>query len=332
MALTINGQTFYNGAPLTINGVQADYVTVQRPTDPVPIEVWHNIVDIELPQFTQSTNMREWLDETYPDLVSVRLINRFIQPRLTFGDFGERNIILLNWGEIRGTNEGYDALVIKGPSVIRLVNKGIIRGAGGHGGDGGKGGKGKDITVYDWKIKGPTNWSCVCVSDIYTTVWRWDGVVVKVEYDVAFVPKDTVITGDDGNVYKCIDGAAELQQSRIGQRFDVYVTGGEGGEGGEGGYGASFNTSQTDGAAGANGKPPTPSGYGGYYGGKGGDGGDGGTWGQDGAAGEDGATGGGGGQAGQPGTDGTPAGAAIRGTSYLTAGSEIGDVRGALIP
>lgn len=103
-------------------------------------EVWTNIIDIELPQFSGNTVIGDWLDDNYPGVEKVRLINNLTQPRFNFDNLRGRYVEFVNNGEVQGTNAGVTAINIADP--ILLINNGWIRGAGGNGGTGGNGGQG----------------------------------------------------------------------------------------------------------------------------------------------------------------------------------------------
>lgn len=132
MPLKVNGQPHLDGRPLKVNGVQLKTLKANG------VIVWRDIVDIVLPQFTVTTDLKAWLVANHPSVVSMKLINNLTQPSIITGDLAGLTVELENNGEIQGTTASERAFQATSP--IKLTNKGWIRGAGGNGGIGGNGG------------------------------------------------------------------------------------------------------------------------------------------------------------------------------------------------
>ncbi len=157
MALIINGVTHVDGAPLTVQGIQAQSVTVNG------VEAWRNSETVTLPQFAVVTNIGNWLQIESPGTHPIKIVNNRTQPRLIMSNFLGRDVIFTNNGEIQGEVAGANGMDIY--ESFTLINNGWIRGAGGNGGKGGlggiggnggaggKGGKGADVvSVNDSEI------------------------------------------------------------------------------------------------------------------------------------------------------------------------------------
>jgi hypothetical protein len=224
-------------------------------------------------------------------------------------------VVLINNGEIRGLSNSKNALELT--SALTLVNNGWIRGAGGNGGYGGKGGddtytKSSTETRYNFGCGSGNSLADHSYSDWVTITWSNKYCNVKTTGKGPVKHEDFSGSFYRGN-YKCTatcDTTAKFYEIK---RVTYSTHSRTGGAGGAGGKGIAFGQGQTYGSPGL---PSTPTG-----GNSGGAGGTGGSWGVAGAPGSRGVN-------GEAGKLGEPAGYAITGTTYLMAGSNIGNISG----
>ncbi len=278
--------------------------------------VFQKLLSIELPQAVTEINLQAFIEANNPNGLSAFIItNNYIQPRIITGDLDGYDVILINNGEIRGTEANKNALHIT--SLITVMNYGWIRGAGGDGGAGGKGGddtysSSSDETRYVFGCGSGYSWGAHLGSNTVTLVWGsvWGNVVTTGSGPV----KHPKVSGDFyRSTYKC-QATCDTTANIYAIRRRTYTTKSRtGGAGGAGGHGISFDQGITYGQQGL---ISSPSG-----GNTGGAGGSGGNWGIPGVPGAEGVN-------GAAGVAGEAAGYAIVGTTYLAAGSNTGSLSG----
>lgn len=103
------------------------------------VVVFRRVLELDLPQHTDTINIRDFIDANNPDdLEVIEITNNLIQPAIISGDLCGLEVTFTNsvGAEIQGLSSGGDALTINSVCKMKLLNYGWIRGAGGDGGDG----------------------------------------------------------------------------------------------------------------------------------------------------------------------------------------------------
>lgn len=251
-------------------------------------------LEVNLPQFNVTTDVANYLRITYPFDLVIKVTNTLNQPSLIVGDLGHIvALTLVNEGTISGTNPGDDGLILQAP--VKLVDNGIIRGAGGNGsaggngGRGGKGGKGADSSIKTTKYETQTgDMACTDIGYGYRATlntaanpmwsgYAWDGHgnwLTNKDYGTDWVSSSTIGDGIASGDYRrstyrggnYCPYPSYVKYYDIERRYTVTTTaiggaggsGGAAGVGGTAGRGISYNTNRTNGAAGTNGIAGNP--------------------------------------------------------------------------
>jgi len=255
--------------------------------------------------------LRDFIDANNPHNIKnviITIPTGIKTPSVLSGTLTGYNVTLINYGEIRGTDNGWTALNVTSP--MKLINNGWIKGAGGKGGTGAKGADDtyqKHNVLYNlgsWKArdKNPP-----LIEIYYNNVLEHTFTVSGNPYSYTKLSYNG-ITYTRGALINCVADACAYRYTR-----EWYTTEPRyGGAGGAGGDGAHYGHETPD--AGSLGSPSTPSGgNSGYRGGAGGD------WGQSGSRGEG------------MGYGGQVAGDAIKGSANLDPSSVTGNVIGRIV-
>ncbi len=292
-------------------------------------------------------NLAQWIaTQPLSECGIITVINNYTQPRIVSGNLcGYNSVTLINNGEIQGNAPGATALSIwpcTDKKMMKLINNGWIRGAGGNGGKGGKGHVGDNYTTgstsSETRYNGSNNWYVTCAPfpgsrDVRVYI-KWDGSQWVAQDRASPCSSQITSASSGGCTYyrsslKSGDGTCD------GDTYDYYAVkkvcnttktyyGGEGGEGGNGGTGQYYKVASTGGDPGHIGAPGGhPEETRGYTGGHGGAGG---TWGNTGTTGSRGEGYGDYGEAGGTG------GLSISGTDNLEVGSILGNRNGDTVP